>query len=182
MENPDICVTTKDIKTIRSADRECQRGGAPQILATGQQLARIDRLPASRPCCLTRLRAYQPVSMRWFRSNRHFGTRLALIAVALQFVLTFGHVHLAQAAAHHELSSTAAGPGGSDQSDRKPNGLAELDCPVCALIHLSAAAAPSAAPVLPLPAAEFVTLRPRADTAATAAPRISQRARAPPAA
>jgi hypothetical protein len=130
-----------------------------------------------------RLRGYQPVSMRWFRSNRHFGARLALIALALQFVLTFGHVHLAQAAAHQELSSTATGPGESDQSDRKPNGLAELDCPVCALIHLSAAAAPAVAPVLPLPATtEFVTLRPQADTAATAAPRISQRARAPPAA
>jgi hypothetical protein len=124
--------------------------------------------------------------MRWFRSNRHFGARLALIALALQFVLTFGHVHLAllaQAVADQELSSTATGAGGSDKPDGTPNGLAELDCPVCALIHLSAAAAPSVAPVLPLPTAtEFVTLRPPADTAATAAPRISQRARAPPAA
>src|SRR5262245_37555640 len=118
--------------------------------------------------------------MRWFRSNRCFGARLALIAVALQFVLTFGHVHLAllaQVAADQELSSTATGAGGSDQSDRTSNGLAELDCPVCVLIHLSAAAAPSVAPTLPLPAAtEFVTLKPQADPTATAAPRIGQRA------
>lgn len=123
--------------------------------------------------------------MRWIRSNSYFGARLALIAVALQFVLTFGHVHLALLAqtSDQELSSTATGAGGSDRPDHKPNGLAELDCPVCALIHLSAAATPSVAPILPLPAAtEFVTLRPHADTATTATPRIDQQARAPPAA
>ena len=102
--------------------------------------------------------------MHWFRSNRYFGARLALIALALQFVLAFGHVHLAlqgQAAADQELSSTSAPSGGSDTSDRKPNGPAELDCPVCALIHLSAAATPAVAPILPLPAAAgFVTLTP----------------------
>jgi hypothetical protein len=121
--------------------------------------------------------------MCWFRSNSYLGVRVALIAVALQFVLTFGHVHPALQAptADQELSSTAPGAGGSDRSDRTPNGLAELDCPVCALIHLSAAATASVAPILPLPATtEFVTLGPHADTAATAAPRIGQQARAPP--
>jgi hypothetical protein len=124
--------------------------------------------------------------MHWFRSNRVFGARLALIALAVQFVLTFGHVHLAlqaQPAADQALSSTEARSGGFDTSDRKPNGLAELDCPVCALIHLSAAATPSLAPVLPLPtAAQFITLTPQAYASPVAAPRISQQARAPPAA
>jgi hypothetical protein len=31
--------------------------------------------------------------MRWFRSNRKTGGRLALFALALQFVLAFGHIH-----------------------------------------------------------------------------------------
>jgi len=124
--------------------------------------------------------------MHWFRSNRVFGARLALIALALQFVLAFGHVHLAlqaQPAADQTLSSTSAGSGGSDKSDHKSNGSAELDCPVCALIHLSTAATPSVAPVLPLPAAaQFATLTPQAYASPTTAPRIGHQARAPPAA
>jgi hypothetical protein len=132
------------------------------------------------------MRAISRFSMHWFRSNRDFGVRLALIALTLQFVLAFGHVHLAlqaRPAADQALSSTAARPSGSDKSDRKPNGSAELDCPVCALLHPNAAATPSVAPLLPLPAtARFVTLRPHADASRTAALRISQQARAPPAA
>ena len=31
--------------------------------------------------------------MRWFRSNRKTGGRLALFALAVQFVLAFGHIH-----------------------------------------------------------------------------------------
>ena len=31
--------------------------------------------------------------MRWFRTNRKFGGRLALFALAVQFVLFFGHIH-----------------------------------------------------------------------------------------
>lgn len=124
--------------------------------------------------------------MHWFRSNRYFGARLALIAVALQFALTFGHVHLplpAQAAADQELSLAASESDASASSRHKPNGLADLDCPVCALINLSAAATPSVAPAVPLPAsAEFVTLHPHAYSPSTPAPRTSQRARGPPAA
>jgi hypothetical protein len=121
--------------------------------------------------------------MRWFRSNRYFGARLALIAVALQLVLTFGHVHLAlKTAADQEMSWAAAGSGGSDPSDRNPSGLAELDCPLCALLHLSATTTPALAPALPPPiAAAFVTLTPHASTRLVASARISQQARAPPA-
>jgi Protein of unknown function (DUF2946) len=120
--------------------------------------------------------------MRWFRSNRQFGARLALIALALQFLLTFGHVNVRLLTqAEQELASIAMGSGGSDTSDRNQSGLAELDCPVCALIHLSAAAMPAVAPVLPLPmAAEFVTLAPHAHAIVATAPRISRQARAPP--
>ena len=31
--------------------------------------------------------------MRWFRANKTFGSRLALFALAVQFVLAFGHIH-----------------------------------------------------------------------------------------
>jgi len=121
--------------------------------------------------------------MRWFRSNRYFGARLALIAVALQLVLTFGHVHLAPLmAADQELSSAAAGSGGSAPSDRNRGGSADLDCPVCALLHLSAATTPAVAPVLPPPIlAAFVTLTPQDSSSLIGAATISPQARAPPA-
>ena len=120
--------------------------------------------------------------MRWFRSNRQFGARLALIAMAWQFLLTFGHAHVRQPTlAEQELAAIAMGSGGSGKSDRNESGLAELDCPVCALLHLSAASMPAVAPVLPLPmAAAFVTLAPHAHARLAAASWISQQARAPP--
>lgn len=31
--------------------------------------------------------------MKWFRSNIEYGTRLALFALSIQFVLAFGHFH-----------------------------------------------------------------------------------------
>ncbi|MDN4983309.1 hypothetical protein KUL72_25550 [Bradyrhizobium arachidis] len=119
--------------------------------------------------------------MRWFRTNRQFGGRLALIALMLQLVLTFGHVHapstaLASAVQISQSDSTA--PQGPDH-----NGLADIDCPTCALIQLSAISAPSAAPELPLPVAvDFLVLQPPLEFSAAAEPSASFQARGPPAA
>lgn len=44
--------------------------------------------------------------MNWFRKNLKLGSRLALLALALQFVLSFGHFHVDVAQAG---SSTLAG-------------------------------------------------------------------------
>jgi hypothetical protein len=118
--------------------------------------------------------------MRWFRTNRQFGARLALIALALQLVLTFGHVH-APSAALASAAQTSQSDGTAPQGPSH-NGLADSDCPTCALIQLSAISAPSLAPQLPLPMAiDFVMLRPRAEVAAATAPQASFQARAPPA-
>jgi hypothetical protein len=121
--------------------------------------------------------------MRWFRSNRHLA-HLAVIAVALQLVLTFGHAHSPlPAETHYRLSVAAAGSDESDSSGGAPNGLAaEPDCPVCGLNHLSAVATFSVTPALAPPAAQFVTLQPDSHATLAAVARISQRARAPPAA
>ena len=50
-----------------------------------------------------------PVGMKWFRSNIKHGARLALLALALQFGLSFGHCHAgaAQAAALAVQSAAA---------------------------------------------------------------------------
>jgi hypothetical protein len=119
--------------------------------------------------------------MRWFRTNRHFGARLALIALALQLVLTFGHVHAPSVAPGSAVQTSQTN--GTAPQDPNHNGLADTDCPTCALIQLSAISTPSIAPALPLPVAiDFLMLRPAVELAAATAPPASFQARGPPAA
>ena len=117
--------------------------------------------------------------IRWFRTNRHFGARLALVAVALQLVLTFGHVHIRAAA----VASTIEASHSSHTAPLSPghSGPGDSGCPICALIQLSAISAPSVAPELPLPIAiDLVTLQPGSMLAVTIALPASFQARAPP--
>jgi hypothetical protein len=120
--------------------------------------------------------------MCWFRSNVRFGICLALIALALQLVLTFGHVHAPSATSiNATLSSDVATSSGAGSHDPAHNGLADRDCPTCALIHLSSAATPSLAPNLPLRASvDFITLRPHAESFPAASPHFQAKARSPP--
>jgi hypothetical protein len=105
---------------------------------------------------------------------------LALIALALQLVLTFGHVH-APSAALGPAAQTSQSTGTPPQ-DQNHNGLVDTDCPTCALIQLSAISAPSVAPELPLPVAVgFQTLQPSVELAAAIASPASFQARGPPA-
>ena len=101
--------------------------------------------------------------MRWFRSNIRFGRRLAFFALAVQIVLTFGHIHgLTPAAAKTAQLASANGPSAVQAFAAHPfgtsNGTADYDCPICALIQLASTSAPSVAPVLPVPAT-FVFVR-----------------------
>jgi hypothetical protein len=123
--------------------------------------------------------------MRWFRSKLHLGSRLALFALAVQLVLSFGHVH-------HRIAPTTAksavtiGSGTVLLSERAPNhhpdGSIDADCPTCALIQLVAASVPSMAPVLPLPAnSGSARLQAPAEMAWSSSPHFLFQARAPPA-
>jgi hypothetical protein len=135
-----------------------------------------DRLGADLPTEQRRL------TMRWFRSKMQFGSRLALVALALQIVLTFGHVHsFVPTAVDTALSSAAPASDGSSSRDRSRNGLADVDCRICALINLTGISMLSVAPDLPLPASvDFVILRPRAELASATAPHFQPKARASP--
>jgi hypothetical protein len=96
--------------------------------------------------------------MYWIRANIRFGCRLALFALAVQMVLSFGHVHIA---APTLASTNGEQLGAADESGlslwraitpiHKSDGSVSDDCPICALIHLSSTSAPTAAPALPLP-------------------------------
>jgi hypothetical protein len=89
--------------------------------------------------------------MRWFRSNGGRVAWLAYFALACQFVLTFGHVHLASTGAvPSALAITIDATGGSAAlpsapARKAPVGLARDICAVCSNISLANAL------VLPVP-------------------------------
>jgi hypothetical protein len=93
--------------------------------------------------------------MKWFRSNIKHGSRLALFALALQFVLSFGHFHSAARAAPAIQSglsyvlTTADGPSQQPDSDRQPND----PCAICAVVALASTVLFATPPSLPLPQA-----------------------------
>jgi hypothetical protein len=95
--------------------------------------------------------------MHWFRTNIRLGARLALLALAVQVVLSFGHVHfygVGFAAAKAALAATVpeSGPAapGKPAPIHKSDGPAGLDCTICSLIQSLAHAAPAPTPELPL--------------------------------
>jgi hypothetical protein len=123
--------------------------------------------------------------MRWFRSKLHLGSRLALFALAVQMVLSFGHVHLHNFAQASTTSAMVTGSGTALPSERapghNPGGATDTDCPICALIQLVATSTPSVAPVLPLPASfALIRLRAPMELASASSPHLLFQARAPP--
>lgn len=117
--------------------------------------------------------------MKWFRANVGLGSRLALWALAVQFVLSFGHFHgsIAQAApavgkqsglygaqfpiSHPGPFDRSSNPTAADilpskaSSHQEPAGQPADDCAICAVMALAVAMAAATAPELlaPSPAA-----------------------------
>ena len=133
--------------------------------------------------------------MNWFRSNIKHGARLALLALALQFGLSFGHFHAdaAQAATIQanatpsDVGSAAATADPTDQSARQPGSNHESDghagdpCAICAVIALAGTVLFATPPVLPLPQAiELPTLTTDAEFAHLNSAYPAFRSRAPP--
>jgi hypothetical protein len=124
--------------------------------------------------------------MRWFRTNRKFGGRLALFALALQLYLSFGHIHrediygpwipgVAAAAAPAPTADATSTP-----TDRSSKHAADY-CEICATISLLGTSVVADAPRLPLPTASFVVEhRLRIAVAAVVPRRTPFQSRAPP--
>jgi hypothetical protein len=94
--------------------------------------------------------------MNWFRSNIGHGSRLALLAMAIQFVLSFGHFHAgaAQAAPAVQSLSSLTQPSSAPDQDQQRQGE---PCAVCAVMALANAALAASPPPLLLPqAVEFL--------------------------
>jgi hypothetical protein len=96
--------------------------------------------------------------MGWFRAYRTFGGRLALFALALQFYLSFGHIHpediygpanvpLSSAA---QIALPAAGASHSLTADHSASQPDEI-CAICATMYLlGTSSVPEAPQVFPV--------------------------------
>jgi hypothetical protein len=95
--------------------------------------------------------------MKWFRANIRHGSRLALFALVVQFVLSFGHFHAVQAqgSAENWIATSFLERSSHTTSDAdRDSGLAADLCPVCAVVALIGAATLSQPPSLPTRAAD----------------------------
>jgi hypothetical protein len=95
--------------------------------------------------------------MRWVRTNRGCGCWLALAAMALQLVLSFGHVHLDKLASASGTVATARAPSSPLSPVKHPaNDTADDYCAICAAIHLVSTSFLPERPTLPLPFAFLI--------------------------
>jgi hypothetical protein len=94
--------------------------------------------------------------MNWIRSHIRAGVYLALFALALQGVLSFGHIHPedlglpATGAGHLQLASNVS-PASTNPSAPDQNPGTDDYCAICASMMLVATAVPSLPPVLIVP-------------------------------
>src|SRR5262245_58380148 len=114
--------------------------------------------------------------MGWFRWGRRFGAYLALLALALQLGLTFGHVHTTLFGHSTGIAAQTAAEPDSGHGD------ADKDyCPSCAILSLLSGAQTSAAPVSiePIPTVAG-TASPAFETVRSGTTWTAFRSRAPP--
>ena len=83
------------------------------------------------------------VGMRWFRTHIGLGSHLALFALAIQLVLSFGHVHVGKLAPSSPQAgiSLAQLPDGNNAPGRDRHSGANDFCAICATISLIASSA-----------------------------------------
>jgi hypothetical protein len=91
--------------------------------------------------------------MRWIRTNRRWSTYLALAAMALQLVLSFGHIHLEKFGSGSAFATIAAAkaPSSPQGPAQHPANEADGYCAICAAIHLTSSSFLPDAPPLPMP-------------------------------
>jgi hypothetical protein len=114
--------------------------------------------------------------MNWFRSNIKHGSRLALLALAIQFALSFGHFHGLVAQAAPAIAQTIQQAPANQDSDRPAD-----FCAICAVMALANAAMFATPPVLLLPqAVEFLYRATDAEFVHLDHSRVAFQPRAPP--
>jgi len=120
--------------------------------------------------------------MRWFRDHVRQGSWLALVAIAINFAVAFGHFHTVDATGSGRgPAALVATSNDRDQAQNHPADRADYLCPIClAAAAIGTALAPTP-PALPVEfadvaidrAIEHLVLVPRA-------PRAAFQSRGPP--
>jgi Protein of unknown function (DUF2946) len=129
--------------------------------------------------------------MGWVRCHIRRGAYLALAALVLQIVVSFGHVdldgfvgsaHLTLAGAHKIVAANSSGANASQPGPAQKNDD-DGYCPICASIFLVSTSVASVPPQLPVPDG-FQRIRHSFSVARGVTPplRVAFRSRAPPAA
>jgi hypothetical protein len=136
--------------------------------------------------------------VNWFRKHIKHGSRLALLALAIQFALSFGHFHAVAATAITtgltQVDLNHAPPPGapdaaSEAAQQQPQPPSNHDsdrqgeaCAICAVISLANNLVFSTPPLLELPqAVEFLYLTTDAEFVHLRSVHTAFRSRAPPA-
>jgi hypothetical protein len=120
--------------------------------------------------------------MRWFRDNLRHGSWLALVAIAINFALSFGHVHTVSSHGSERVIAAVRGatdhgkvPGHSDG----PQG--DDLCSICIASSAIANAMATSPPAIPLRLDATVVDRPIPPVRlAVALPRVAFHSRGPP--
>ena len=126
--------------------------------------------------------------MKWFRRSIRTGSRLALFALALQFVLAFGHFHVnaAQAAQPDLVQLQVLTAEASSQAQQQPANHGDEQqsnepCAICAVIALANTTLFAPPPLLVLPhAVELSCLTTDAEVVHSNSARVAFQPRAPP--
>lgn len=133
--------------------------------------------------------------MKWFRSNIKHGVRLALFALLVQFVLSFGHSHgFVQAApllksslqqADAVQGAASPDPGALQQKQPARSGhdqQGDDNCAICAVVSMASTVVFATPPLLLLPqAVEFLYLTTDAEFVHLKSAGTAFQPRAPPA-
>ncbi len=89
--------------------------------------------------------------MVWVRGNRRVGAWLGLLALALQLILSFGHIHLSDIAIPQAAAADAAAAPNPGTPTNRHNGTHDI-CAICVALNLTAnSVAPTAASLVLLP-------------------------------
>ena len=124
--------------------------------------------------------------MGWFRTNNRLGSRLALFALAVQFFLSFGHIHpddiygsLKAPFPAHAFSHAATDQGLTVSNDQSAQ-VADDFCAICASVSLLGNSVAAETPKLPLPEPQTVEQAARVIAFVLAPLRRPFQSRAPP--
>jgi hypothetical protein len=91
--------------------------------------------------------------MCWVRARLKLGSYIALLAVAFQLVVSFGHMHLDDICAQYSTTIETTDNASPAPADHDGSDGADHQCAICALMHLAAAVALAEPPSIPLPLA-----------------------------